>query len=196
MAERSATIDGLYSPDVVVASVQSLCRPNRLARFPADYFGLVVIDEAHHATATTYRKIVDHFLGSVLDESGIVRIDYEESTHVLGVTATPDRRDCRALGDLFAASAFVYELREAIAAGRRRLEPGATRRANQAGIASGSRQGCRAGGHPQDAGVSAERRHGARLRRLSARGRNERGGAGWIRAGGAAAIRRRVVPAR
>lgn len=117
MAERSATIDGLYSPDVVVASVQSLCRPNRLARFPADYFGLVVIDEAHHATATTYRKIVDHFRGSVLDESGIVRIDYEESTHVLGVTATPDRRDCRALGDLFAASAFVYELREAIAAG-------------------------------------------------------------------------------
>lgn len=55
---------------VVVASVQTLSRPKRLAelRAPwetstllgkADPFGLVVVDEAHHAAADSYRAIID-----------------------------------------------------------------------------------------------------------------------------------------
>lgn len=56
--------------DVVVASVQTLARPARLARLvaawddpsilfkPPEPFGLVVVDEAHHATADTYRAVL------------------------------------------------------------------------------------------------------------------------------------------
>ncbi len=102
MAERAVDIGGMFAPSVVVASVQSMCRDERLARFPANTFGLVVIDEAHHATAATYRKVIDWFL---------------ESAHLLGVTATPDRRDRKALGDIFATVAYEYETRQAISDG-------------------------------------------------------------------------------
>lgn len=55
---------------VVVASVQTLARPRRLQQLldpidgaslllQADPFGLVVVDEAHHATADTYRGVLD-----------------------------------------------------------------------------------------------------------------------------------------
>jgi len=44
---------------LVVASVQSLGQPRRLDRLAAD-FALVVVDEAHHATAETYLRILRH----------------------------------------------------------------------------------------------------------------------------------------
>jgi len=82
---------------VVVASVQTL-RGKRLASWPADSFHLIVIDESHHATATSYRTVLDHFAAA----------------RVLGVTATPDRGDGQALGDVFESVAYRYELRAAI----------------------------------------------------------------------------------
>src|SRR5262249_11775730 len=44
---------------VVVASVQTLSRPSRLARLGQD-FKTVVVDEAHHATARSYQAILEH----------------------------------------------------------------------------------------------------------------------------------------
>src|SRR5260370_23390929 len=44
----------------VVGSVQSLQR-ERLKRFPSDHFGLIIIDECHHAPAQSYRNIINHF---------------------------------------------------------------------------------------------------------------------------------------
>ena len=49
---------------------------------PAD---LLVIDECHHATANTYRKIIDAYPDATL----------------LGLTATPCRGDGRGLGGIF-----------------------------------------------------------------------------------------------
>jgi superfamily II DNA or RNA helicase len=86
--------------DVVVASVQTL-KGARLEAWPRDAFQLLIIDEAHHATAKSYRTIRDHF----------------ESARVLGVTATPDRADERALGDVFDAVGFEYSMQAAIAQG-------------------------------------------------------------------------------
>lgn len=60
-----------YSQPVQVASVQSLTR--RLSNCPQ--FDLVVIDEAHHSTAKSYRNILANFPNS----------------QVLGVSATPIR---------------------------------------------------------------------------------------------------------
>jgi superfamily II DNA or RNA helicase len=86
----------LRSP-VVVASVQSL-RGKRLERYPRDFFRKIVVDEAHHAAAKSYGNVLEHFPEAL----------------VLGVTATPDRGDGRALGKLFESVAFTYEMRAAI----------------------------------------------------------------------------------
>lgn len=86
---------------VVVGSVQTLQRTARLERFPRDYFGTIIIDEAHHAITDGYRRILDYF----------------GSARVLGVTATPDRGDMRNLGEVFDSLAFEYKLTDAIKEG-------------------------------------------------------------------------------
>lgn len=86
---------------VVVGSVQTLQRTARLERFPRDYFGTIIIDEAHHAITDGYRRILDYF----------------ENAKVLGVTATPDRGDMRNLGEVFDSLAFEYKLTDAIKEG-------------------------------------------------------------------------------
>lgn len=84
--------------DVVVASIQTLSRPARLERFKSGDFGLVIVDEAHHAPAETYQRVIDHFA----------------EAKVLGMTATPDRLDKTGLETTFDTAGFVYELRDAI----------------------------------------------------------------------------------
>lgn len=81
----------------VVASVQTM-KGKRLAGFAPDAFDGIVVDEAHHSPASTYRKIFEHF-------GGAWRI---------GVTATPDRLDGRGLAKAFHSVAFAYEIRDAI----------------------------------------------------------------------------------
>ena len=68
---------------VQVASVQTLAR--RLHTLPADFFQLLIVDEAHHAVAGTWARVL----------AAMPR------AHVLGVTATPERLDGRGLGDQF-----------------------------------------------------------------------------------------------
>lgn len=68
---------------VQVASVQTLAR--RLHQIPADFFQLLIVDEAHHAVAGTWAKVL----------AAMPR------AHILGVTATPERLDGRGLGDQF-----------------------------------------------------------------------------------------------
>lgn len=77
---------------LVVGSVQTLSRLKRLQRFKPDAFGLIVVDEAHHAWAATYRRVLDYFTGA----------------RVLGVTATPDRGDGRAMGQVFDKAATSH----------------------------------------------------------------------------------------
>lgn len=84
----------------VVGSVQTL-KGERLTSWPRDHFGLVIVDEAHHAVADSYRKILDHFTAA----------------KVLGVTATPDRADDLAMGLVFESVAFKYDIADGIAGG-------------------------------------------------------------------------------
>ena len=63
--------------DVLCASVQTLAKAEHLERFTPQHFDYVVIDEFHHASAGTYRRLLAHFAPSFL----------------LGLTATPDRTD-------------------------------------------------------------------------------------------------------
>ena len=94
-------INPMFTPDykkaVQVASVQTIVKRLHYVKAP----DLIVIDEAHHATAGTWRKILDHF----------------PSALVLGVTATPIRGDGNGLGiesggifDELVEGPQVYEL--------------------------------------------------------------------------------------
>ncbi len=92
--------------DVVVASVATLGRTGskRLERFPRDWPGAVVVDEAHHATSATYRNIFDHF--------GLLRP--ENRKLLVGMTATPFRADGEDLSRIFERVSFEYGIRQAI----------------------------------------------------------------------------------
>ena len=83
---------------VTVASVQTLCQERRLAKFPKDYFDLIVVDEAHHCMSESYQRILGYF----------------DTAKVLGVTATPDRADQKSLGQFFDSKAFEYTLNQAV----------------------------------------------------------------------------------
>lgn len=71
----------LTKESVQVASVQTLVRRLDLVTPP----DMIVVDEAHHATAASYRKILDHCPNS----------------WVIGLTATPCRTDGTGLDDIF-----------------------------------------------------------------------------------------------
>jgi superfamily II DNA or RNA helicase len=83
---------------ITVGSVQTLMRQKRLGMFPADYFGTIIIDEAHHCITDSYQNVLNHFSGA----------------NVLGVTATPDRGDMKNLGQYFQSLAYEYTLPRAI----------------------------------------------------------------------------------
>ena len=83
---------------ITVGSVQSMMQEKRLDRFPHDYFSHIIIDEAHHAVSDSYQRVIRHF----------------PESHILGVTATPDRGDMRELGSVFDTLAYEYTLPQAI----------------------------------------------------------------------------------
>lgn len=63
--------------DILCASVQTLTNVHHLERFSPEHFDYIVVDEFHHAAASTYRRLLSHFAPSFL----------------LGITATPERSD-------------------------------------------------------------------------------------------------------
>jgi superfamily II DNA or RNA helicase len=71
---------------VQVAAIQTLyARAIRADRMPLPPANLLIIDEAHHCPAATYKKIIDVYPDATL----------------LGLTATPCRSDGRGLGSIF-----------------------------------------------------------------------------------------------
>lgn len=106
MGGRWAAESGLlHAPSpIIVSSIQTQIAgmegAGRMTRFKPEQFGLVVVDEAHHAPAESYRRVIDYY------KQGPAKI--------LGVTATPDRADEQALGQIFETVAFEYGILDAI----------------------------------------------------------------------------------
>jgi ATP-dependent helicase IRC3 len=91
---------------VVIASVPTLARTGaRLSRLQPDEFSIVVVDEAHHAVAPSYRRIFDHF--------GL--FEPHVSRYLIGFTATPRRGDKQGLGEVFEQVCYARDMREMIA---------------------------------------------------------------------------------
>jgi ATP-dependent helicase IRC3 len=135
--EQGDRFSNSYS-DVVIASIQTLAarKFHRLQRLLQRHnFRIVVVDEAHHAAASTYRTALVH-LGFLppADASGADEIesasfdDVDLMTKALngwdavapkdrllvGVTATPNRSDGIGLGAVFQSIAYSYDLKAAI----------------------------------------------------------------------------------
>jgi superfamily II DNA or RNA helicase len=84
---------------IVCASIQSIVQ--NLDQFKPDEFGYIVIDECHHGTADTYRKLLGFF----------------KPEFTLGLTATPERTDGEDLLELFKNVAHKLDLKTAVEMG-------------------------------------------------------------------------------
>ncbi len=106
-AYKSRTEAGLFQPkaSVIVSTVQTHVAGGdgggRIGKFDPYEFGTLIIDEGHHATSPSYRRIIDYYRTN-------------PNLVVLGVTATPDRADEEALGQVFEQVSFKYEVLDAI----------------------------------------------------------------------------------
>lgn len=83
-----------YGAEYLFASIQTISRDGVLSRFDPGHFDYIVIDEAHHGGAETYRRIIDHFHPGFL----------------LGMTATPERTDSFDIFEMFNYD-IAYEIR-------------------------------------------------------------------------------------
>ncbi len=99
--KEKAQFEASLDDRIVVASVQTMCRPARLLSWDPQHFALVIVDECHHALASSYTKILDHF----------------KTARTLGVTATADRGDKRNLAEVFENVAAEFNMLDAVKAG-------------------------------------------------------------------------------
>lgn len=81
---------------LTIAMIQTLHR--RRDKIPSDHFDLVVVDEAHHALARTWREVCEHF----------------QTRLRLGLSATPERLDGSDLSNLFSEISFEMTVADAI----------------------------------------------------------------------------------
>ena len=84
---------------VVCASVQSMAL--HLEEFKDDDFDYLIVDEAHHAAADTYQKVLAYF----------------KPAFTLGLTATPERADDKSILEIFKNTAHKLDIQTAVEIG-------------------------------------------------------------------------------
>jgi superfamily II DNA or RNA helicase len=92
------------SPDhqVQVGTVQSLAKRKDSIRY-LQSVSLIIVDEAHHTPAKTYRELINKYSS--------------KDTHLLGVTATPRRSDDQGFSDIFQVLIRSWQIKEFIKVG-------------------------------------------------------------------------------
>lgn len=94
--------------DVVISSIQTQISPRgpgrRHDRFDPFEFALLVIDEVHRARSASYEMVIRHYLQN-------------PAIKVVGTTATPNRTDKRAMGEIFQSVAYEMGTAEGVAKG-------------------------------------------------------------------------------
>lgn len=105
MADLRADYSLFSKEQVIVGTVQTQNAGagglGRMSNFRPSDFEYLFCDEAHHWVAPSYIKVVRYF---------------QQNTRlkVIGFTATPDRSDREALGQLFETTAYRYDILDAI----------------------------------------------------------------------------------
>lgn len=105
MASSQADESLFGKATVVITTVQTQLAgcdgKGRMSKFDPNDFELLIVDEAHHYTSPAWRKVLDYYRRN-------------PKLKVLGITATPDRADEAALGQIFETVAYDYEIEDAI----------------------------------------------------------------------------------
>ncbi|WWC68852.1 uncharacterized protein I206_102788 [Kwoniella pini CBS 10737] len=98
--------------DVTIATYQTLNNPERLAKFDPKDFKLVIVDEAHHAAAHSYLRLLHYFNSQVQLPSTILPISNDASAEVpiIGFSATFSRPDQLALSSVFEKIVFHRDI--------------------------------------------------------------------------------------
>jgi superfamily II DNA or RNA helicase len=104
---------------VVIASVQTLSKENRLRGFPDNHFTLIHIDETHRIMSPSHQRVVNYF---TYGEESLVEgwelpgpeVPQKNKTRAIGWTATASRGDKKELGSWFQTCAYDYGLIEAV----------------------------------------------------------------------------------
>ena len=90
-----------YDAQIVFASIQTAQNKKRLANLKG--FDFVVADECHHATSSSWYRVIEA-MGCFA----------EDGPPLLGITATPERTDNQRLDKVFERIAYSYHLPQAI----------------------------------------------------------------------------------
>ena len=74
-----------FESDYLFATTQSMGLEKNLLKFSKDHFDYIICDEAHHASASQYKRVIEYF----------------EPKFLLGMTATPERTDKKEIFSIF-----------------------------------------------------------------------------------------------
>lgn len=88
-----------YDTHIVCGSVQSVAL--HLGNFKDSDFNYLVVDEAHHASADTYQRVLAYF----------------KPSFTLGLTATPERADDKSILEIFKKTAHKLDIQTAVELG-------------------------------------------------------------------------------
>ncbi len=104
-AELYAATNPLFGTPVVLSSIQTqISGPpdrRRYLRFRPEDFSTLVTDECHHVAAKSWREVIAYY-------------QRNPTLKVIGLTATPERADEQALGQVFKSVAGTYDIQDAI----------------------------------------------------------------------------------
>ncbi len=88
ISDHIGVIDGdnkVLDKQITIATMQSFSKEKIYEQFDKGHFNTIIIDECHHASTASYKKIIDYFKPDFL----------------LGMTATPTRTDMQDVTELF-----------------------------------------------------------------------------------------------
>ncbi|KAG6814073.1 hypothetical protein H0H92_003120 [Tricholoma furcatifolium] len=101
--------------DVTVATYQTLANAKRLAKFDPNKLKAIIVDEAHHAAAPSYRRLLSHFHPSIKNPDPTFEVPILPHTiPIVGFSATFGRHDGLALGSIFERIVYHRDFLEMI----------------------------------------------------------------------------------
>ncbi|KAJ3479603.1 hypothetical protein NLI96_g8938 [Meripilus lineatus] len=112
--EQGAKHQATGKADLTVATYQTLLQANRLAKFDPNFLKAVIVDEAHHAAAPSYRRILSHFHSAIKNPDPTFTSPTPLSIPILGFSATFSRHDGLALGSVFERIVYHRDFLEMI----------------------------------------------------------------------------------
>ncbi|KAI0695173.1 P-loop containing nucleoside triphosphate hydrolase protein [Cytidiella melzeri] len=101
--------------DLTVATYQTLLQPSRLTKFDPGALKAIIVDEAHHAAAPSYRHILSRFHSSIAGpDKELAPPVLPHTIPIFGFSATFSRHDGLALGSVFERIVYHRDFLEMI----------------------------------------------------------------------------------